>query len=229
MASISANSSGAVVTFTATASAQRSGQTVTVTVNWTLKGSAYYGSGSLAGTEVASQVASGNVWVDINKSGAKTYTYTELGEKTYSYGMGVVSQSARSGSQATNSGSVSCSVGAATFTVSFNANGGSVSPGSKTVTYGGTYGTLPTPTRSGYSFLGWYTAATGGSKITSSSTVSITANTTLYAHWEPQSILHLVSGGNAQTITKIRVVNNGTVKNVIGVFSVQNGVVKRGK
>jgi uncharacterized repeat protein (TIGR02543 family) len=70
-----------------------------------------------------------------------------------------------------------------TYTVTFNANGGSVSTASKTVTYASTYGTLPTPTRTGYTFAGWYTAASGGTSITSSTTVSITANQTLYAHW----------------------------------------------
>lgn len=43
------------------------------------------------------------------------------------------------------------------YTVTFNANGGSVSPTSKTVTYDGEYGTLPLPTKSGYTFVGWYT------------------------------------------------------------------------
>ena len=69
------------------------------------------------------------------------------------------------------------------YTISFNANGGSVSQTSKTVTYGSTYGTLPTPTRNGYTFDGWYTSATGGTRITSSTTVSIAGNDTLYAHW----------------------------------------------
>ena len=70
-----------------------------------------------------------------------------------------------------------------TYTVSFNANGGSVSTSSKTVTNGSTYGTLPTPTRSNYTFDGWYTAQSGGSKITSSTSVNLTGNQTLYAHW----------------------------------------------
>ncbi len=39
------------------------------------------------------------------------------------------------------------------------------------------------PVRSGYAFDGWYTAATGGSRITSSTTVGMTAATTFYAHW----------------------------------------------
>ncbi|MCR4615410.1 MAG: bacterial Ig-like domain-containing protein, partial [Clostridiales bacterium] len=41
-------------------------------------------------------------------------------------------------------------------TVTFNPNGGTVSPASKSVTYGSTYGSLPTPTRTGYTFDGWY-------------------------------------------------------------------------
>ena len=69
-------------------------------------------------------------------------------------------------------------------TVSLDANGGSVSPSSVTVAYGDTYGTLPTPSRSGYNFTGWYTAASGGTKIDGNSTVSNASNHTLYAHWE---------------------------------------------
>ena len=70
-----------------------------------------------------------------------------------------------------------------TYTVTFNANGGSCDTASKNVTYASTYGTLPTPTRSGYTFNGWYTATSGGTKVTSSSTVLITAVQTLYAQW----------------------------------------------
>ena len=69
------------------------------------------------------------------------------------------------------------------YTITFNANGGSCSTGNKSVTYGSTYGTLPTPTRSGYNFDGWYTAASGGTKVSSSTKVTATGNHTLYAHW----------------------------------------------
>lgn len=72
---------------------------------------------------------------------------------------------------------------AKTFTVTFDANGGSTSTASKTVTYASTYGTLPTPTRTGHTFGGWYTAKSGGTKITADTTVSITAAQTLYARW----------------------------------------------
>ncbi len=74
-----------------------------------------------------------------------------------------------------------------TYTVTFNANGGSVSPTSKTVTYGQTYGTLPTPTRTGYYFVGWFTQASGGYLVSSSSKVSTASNQTFYAHWEPNT------------------------------------------
>ena len=69
-----------------------------------------------------------------------------------------------------------------TYTVTYNPNGGSVSPTSETKEHGSEYGTMPTPTRSNHRFLGWFTSATGGTQITSTSIV--TGNITLYAHWE---------------------------------------------
>lgn len=69
------------------------------------------------------------------------------------------------------------------FTVSFNANEGVVNESSKTVVYGSTYGSLPTPTRDYYTFDGWYTAKAGGNKITESSVFNSAENVTLYAHW----------------------------------------------
>ena len=69
-----------------------------------------------------------------------------------------------------------------TYTVSFNANGGSVTPESASTGSDGRLSSLPTPTRSGsYSFDGWYTAASGGTKVTTS--YQFTADTTVYAHW----------------------------------------------
>lgn len=70
------------------------------------------------------------------------------------------------------------------YTVTFNANGGSVGTASKKVTYTQTYGTLPTPTRDGYVFAGWFTSATGGTLITNETTVTITSAQTLFAHWK---------------------------------------------
>ena len=69
------------------------------------------------------------------------------------------------------------------WTVTFNANGGTTPIPTKAVTRGETYGTLPTPTRTGYTFAGWFTAATGGTQVTASSIYSRGSNQTLYAHW----------------------------------------------
>ena len=57
----------------------------------------------------------------------------------------------------------------------------------KSVTTGGTYGDLPTPTRTGYAFQGWFTAASGGTKITSASTVYASSDHTLVAQWKAQT------------------------------------------
>lgn len=72
------------------------------------------------------------------------------------------------------------------YTVTWNANGGTVSPASTTKTHGSTLGTLPTPTRAAtaeysYTFAGWFTAASGGTQI--STTTTVTGNVTYYAHW----------------------------------------------
>jgi len=74
---------------------------------------------------------------------------------------------------------------ALTYTVTFDSQGATVEadPTSITVTSGQTAGTLPTePTRTGYTFGGWYTEVDGGgTEFTASTTV--TANITVYAKW----------------------------------------------
>ncbi|KAF5028325.1 Listeria-Bacteroides repeat domain [anaerobic digester metagenome] len=70
------------------------------------------------------------------------------------------------------------------YVVTFDSNGGSTpTPSTKTVTYGNEYGTLPEPTRTGYTFDGWYSERTGGTKIISNTQVTIIGNHTLYARW----------------------------------------------
>lgn len=66
---------------------------------------------------------------------------------------------------------------------SSSASATAYTPAAQSIKKGSTYGTLPTPTRTGYTFDGWYTAATGGTKVTSSTTVTTSGNQTLYAHW----------------------------------------------
>ena len=131
--------------------------------------------------KVGIDYAGGNRYETIpvaDDSGSLSYTFTEAG--TYcciiegynsiglSYSSGVYVTVIDTGTE---------------FTISFDANGGFCSTSKKSVTYGAAYGELPIPEKEGYSFSGWFTSADGGTEITSSSMVNITANQTLYAHW----------------------------------------------
>jgi uncharacterized repeat protein (TIGR02543 family) len=73
-------------------------------------------------------------------------------------------------------------------TVTFNPNGGSVSTKSKKIYSESAYGELPTPKRKGYTFAGWYTSKSGGSSVTSTTTVTAVEDSTLYAHWNKVSV-----------------------------------------
>ena len=69
------------------------------------------------------------------------------------------------------------------WTVTFDKNyaGAGDSIASYSVTNEMSVGVLPTPTREGYTFAGWWTESNGGVEITAAAIVS--ANMTLYAHW----------------------------------------------
>ena len=66
-------------------------------------------------------------------------------------------------------------------TIDFDGNGGTVTADVRYVMDGEKVGTLPTPIKTEATFNGWFTAKSGGTQISASSTVS--ANTTFYAHW----------------------------------------------
>ena len=85
------------------------------------------------------------------------------------------------------------------YTLTYDVNGGNaLSPDHKSVTYNTTYGELPTPTKTGYTFAGWYTQATGGDAVTSS-TVMGADDVTIHAHWtiNNYTLTYNVNGGNA--------------------------------
>ncbi len=67
--------------------------------------------------------------------------------------------------------------------ITFNASGGAVTPASQYFTVDGTYGSLPTPKRTYYSFIGWYTASTGGTKVADTAKVT-KGDKTYYARWK---------------------------------------------
>ena len=97
--------------------------------------------------------------------------------------------------------SLTVTVGKQQYTVTFDANGGTCSTTSVKVTEGDVIGALPTPTRSGYTFDGWYTATSGGTKLTTS--WKPTATATVYAHWTKNKEVYTVTfdanGGTCST------------------------------
>ena len=88
------------------------------------------------------------------------------------------------------------------YLVTFNANGGTVYQKYAAVVSGGTYHSLPTPTYPGRHFAGWYTAKTGGVRVTGQTKVNLTANRTLYARWTTGKIsaLNTLAGKWSVTI-----------------------------
>jgi uncharacterized repeat protein (TIGR02543 family) len=94
-----------------------------------------------------------------------------------------------------------------TYTVTFDPNGGSTPvPTSKVVTYGSAYGTLATTSRTGYTFNGWFTAASGGTQVTAATVVTTAADHTLYAQWTALSILGDVDGNGLVVSTDALIV-----------------------
>ena len=69
------------------------------------------------------------------------------------------------------------------WTITFNLNGADAQDGTspRSINDAAAVGTLPTPTRDGYTFAGWWTEAEGGMEVTATTTVA--ADMTLFAHW----------------------------------------------
>ena len=91
------------------------------------------------------------------------------------------------------------------YTVSFNSNGGNTpSFTTMTVVNGLDYGDLPSCTRTGYTFAGWFTTNTGGDEITADTEVALTVDQTLYAHWtgNEYTVTFDADGGTVSPATK---------------------------
>ena len=103
-----------------------------------------------------------------------------------------------------------------TYTITFNANGGTVNPTSSTTGSDGKLASLPTPTRSGYTFDGWYTASTGGTEVSESRVYS--ASATIYARWTEEVIVQPTT----YTLT-IAASDGGTVSPSVGAHTYDDG------
>lgn len=158
------------------------------TINWTSTNQASFSSsGTISGTGSTGTSVTNN-----SLSAGTNYT-------------GTVTVTSSTGNTASANYSLTTSV--AQYTVTWNANGGTVSPSSNTVNAGSSV-TAPTPTRSGFTFVRWtdtpsgdytYTVLAGGS-FTPPSTI------TMYARWTAISV---PSGGT------VSLTGNSTAGSVI--------------
>ena len=69
------------------------------------------------------------------------------------------------------------------YTINYNNKGGTGCSSKINVEYNSSYGDLCTPSRTGYNFQGWYTASSGGTKVTES-TIMGDSDVTIYAQWK---------------------------------------------
>ena len=108
--------------------------------------------------------------------------------------------------------------GTGSYTISYDANGGSVSTASASILNGSTL-TLPTPTRTSFVFDGWYSASTGGSLIgAAAATYQPTQSRTVYARWIQASIY----GIDASALTRIGTTTASSSST--STFSSSNGI-----
>lgn len=109
------------------------------------------------------------------------------------------------------------------ITFNKNAKNATLKTTSKQVKTNSKYGTLPTPTRSGYYFLGWYTKASGGSKVIASKVFKLTKNQTLYAHWTKADL-----GKATVTLSKNSFTWNGKAQTPAVTVKFQGATLKKG-
>lgn len=93
-----------------------------------------------------------------------------------------------------------------THKITFDANGttnfpAAVDPAAKNVTCDNAVGTLPVPTRTGFTFNGWYTAASGGSLITEETIYEDDNDITAYAQWSVRNYVVSWSTGTGYSIS----------------------------
>lgn len=94
------------------------------------------------------------------------------------------------------------------ITVTLDAMGGECEKTSVTLRAGGVYGVLPTPTRSGHTFQGWFLQADGGEPVNPVTVVLQDHDHTLYAHWTTKTEFVLTFDPNGGRISPYSATKN---------------------
>lgn len=131
------------------------------------------------GTCTSGTVTKGDNYVICSEGPSRTgYTFNGWSDGTNTYGTGETITNVQANITLTAQWQANI------YTITFDANGGSVTPTTVDYTYDGAVVAMPTPTRDGFRFEGWYTEQTGGTKWEDvGNTNKPTSNITLYAHW----------------------------------------------
>ena len=153
----------------------------------------YYDNLSTAGSATTSK-GSVNINTTVDSgSGWSTSNQQRLGSYSYSYTRGTSAVTRYLRAKLINIDRVGGTMTAAaavtipklsSYTISYNANGGSGAPSSQTKWYGKSITLSSTkPTRTGYTFKGWATSSSGSVAYASGASYTANANATLYAVW----------------------------------------------
>lgn len=165
--------------------------------NKSASGSATTSAGSVS---ISTTVDSGSGWSTSNQQKLKSYSYT------YTRGTSAVTRYLyaklinidRVGAAMYASTTVSIPK-LASYTVSYNANGGSGAPSSQTKWYGKALALSSSkPTRSGYTFKGWAASASGSVAYAAGASYTANAAVTLYAVWQANTytVKYNANGGS---------------------------------
>ena len=165
----------------------------------------------------------------VNPNGGTWNGTTGSSTFTQSYGStkAIANPTAPSGYKVTFNGNGGSTPVAQTSTKSFTnwTNSGSGSLSGTTYTFGAGNGTLtanyknnsiilPTSTRTGYVFAGWYDAVSGGNKIgDGGATYTPTSEKTLYAHWATNqyTVVYNANGGSGAMATDTVIYNSSYI------------------
>lgn len=88
------------------------------------------------------------------------------------------------------------------YKITFDSNGGSSVDG-KTVKYNHVIGDLPTPTRKGYTFTGWYSSPDDGYPVSDTQTMD-SKDVTYYAHWQINSHTVKLDANGGDSVSNVK-------------------------
>lgn len=176
----------------------------------------YNGNGNTAGSvPIDGNNYTQNAWVTVlgNTGGLSRTGYSFAGWTTNAAGSGTTYAAGDKYTMGTASVTFYAKWTGNNVTVTYDSKGGTVSPTSQTKVVGSTYGSpeaIPTPTKAGYTFGGWWTGDGSGTQVTNSTIVTNPSNHTLYAKWTGNNVTvtYDPKGGTVSPTSQTKVIGS---------------------